>query len=435
MNLMSADVYALSEIVDTARLGSLVRSLDSSYAYVVSDYASFAPTSSDPDYAPRQKLALVYKKNGVSNIMARGLMKSSTSANNNWASGRVPLLVNTTVEKNGASKNISFIVVHGKAGSTQSDYQSLQAGAAELKDTLDAFFSNRNVIILGDFNDDLDQSIYTGNGPNLSSYDPIIRDSVDGDHYRSITLLLSQYGLHSTVGFLDVIDYVLISNELFPSYLRLSASLYNDLDIEAGIADYANTTSDHYPVLTRYFVTGFTESPLPVRLTEFTGNRQNNVVKLTWKTAWEQATREFVVERSATVNQYTAIGKVPAAGNSNGTRTYQLLDQNPQQGTNFYRLVSVDRDGKTEVSNVVRIDFGRNAVVTVWPNPAKNSFTVTTNGTRAQLQIVDMTGKIVRASLLQNTVETISTHGLSKGTYLVRVLSNDQISIVKLVVE
>lgn len=84
---------------------------------------------------------------------------------------------------------------------------------------------------------------------------------------------------------------------------------------------------------------------------------------------------------------------------------------------------------------MVRIDFGQNAVVTVWPNPGKDSFTITTDGARAQLQVVDMAGKIVRAIVLQNTVETISTQGLSKGTYLVRVLSNDQLSVVKLVVE
>lgn len=79
--------------------------------------------------------------------------------------------------------------------------------------------------------------------------------------------------------------------------------------------------------------------------------------------------------------------------------------------------------------------FWPKSAVTVWPNPAKTSFTVSTDGARAQLQLVDIAGKIVRATVLQNPVETISTQGLCKSTYLVRVLSNDQISIVKLVVE
>ncbi len=435
MNAINADVYALSEIVDTARLGNLVRSLDSSYRYVVSDYASLAPTPADPAYATGQKLALVYKTSVVSNVSSRGLLKSSASANGNWASGRVPFLVNTRVSKAGATKDISFLVLHGKAGSTQSDYQSRVAAVAELKDTLDAFFNNRNLIILGDFNDDLDQSIYTGGGPVPSSYDLLVKDSIDADHYKSPTLLFSQYGMNSTADFPDVIDHVVVSNEVFPSYLRLSASLYNDLDMLTDITDFANTTSDHYPVLTRYFLAGVAQSPLPVKLLEFTGTKQGDAVRLSWKTAQEQNSKEFVVERSANGVSYAAIGKVAAAGNSSAERAYQLIDARPQTGANFYRLVSVDQDGKKGTSKVVRVDFGRNTVVTLWPNPARTHFTVTTDGNPAQMQLMDMAGRLVRSAVLVNPVEIISTQGLSKGTYVVRVVNHEKVFVEKLVIE
>jgi hypothetical protein len=45
-----------------------------------------------------------------------------------------------------------------------------------MKDSLDACFSNSNVMILGDYNDDLVSTISTVSGP-VSSWDPILKDS------------------------------------------------------------------------------------------------------------------------------------------------------------------------------------------------------------------------------------------------------------------
>lgn len=437
MTYLNADVYALVEVVDTTRLGRVVRSLDGGYAYVISDYGSSAPTNTDPNWASAQKLALVYKTSVVSNVTARGLLKSSPSANSSWASGRVPFLVNTLVTKNGASKSLSFIVLHGKAGDTQSDFLSRKAGATELKDTLDAQFTNKSVIILGDFNDDFDRSIYTGPGGQISSYDPLIKDSVDADSYKSITLLFSQFGLNSTTNFSDVIDHVVISNEVVPSYLPLSASLFNDIESLTGIANYGTTTSDHYPELSRYFIRELTGAPLPVKLTEFAANKQNSLVKLTWATSQEINTKEFVVERSTDGINFTVLAFVSARGNSSVNSFYGAIDAQPNAGNNFYRLKTVDFDGKSEYSKIVKINFSKAFTVSLSPNPASDFVTVTLANSREplMLQIVDMGGKIVRSTVLTNTVNPVSLSGLSKGLYLVKLIGATESYTEKLVVD
>jgi endonuclease/exonuclease/phosphatase family metal-dependent hydrolase len=435
MDQINADVYALVEIVDTARLGRLVRSLDGGYAYVVSDYSSLASSPADPDYATGQKLALVYKTSVVSNVSARGLMKSSASANSSWASGRVPFLVNTRVMKNGTAKNISFIVVHGKAEASQSDHESRLAGATELKDTLNTYFSNRNIIILGDFNDDLDRSIYTG--ATLSSYDPIIKDSTDGDSYESLTLLFSQFGLNSTADFPDVIDHVVVSNEIALSYLPLSASLFNDVEMITGITDYAGTTSDHYPVLTRYLFEGASEAPLPVKLIEFSAAKQNTAVKLNWATSQEINSKEFVVERSANSVNFETIATVAARGNSSTTTFYQATDVRPVQGNNFYRLRSVDLDGKTELSKILKINFAKAFTVSLTPNPASQYLVV--NLTNRQepitMQLIDASGRLVQQTILLNDVNRISLHNVNKGVYFVKLIATSESYTEKLIVE
>lgn len=248
MDSLQADIYALCEIVDTTRLMNLANSLGG-YAYKVSDYCSNAADPADPDYANGQKLAFIYKTSVVTNVKARGFLKSSTAANSNWASGRVPYLMEADIVNGTASKKYFFLLVHGKAGNTGSDYQRRKDGAKEMKDSLDAQFSNVNVVILGDYNDDIDSTISTGIVPALTSYDDLIKDSTDADSYKAPTMPLSLAGLRSTISNPDVVDHMVVSNELAADVILRSAKLVKD--VETWVSDYGNTTTDHYPVMSR----------------------------------------------------------------------------------------------------------------------------------------------------------------------------------------
>jgi len=146
-------------------------------------------------------------------------------------------------------------VLHGKSGSTASDYTRRLAGAQELKDTLDAQFSTANTFIIGDYNDALNQTISVGSGPQ-SSYQPIVVDSTDADHYKSITLPLAYAGQTTMINFPNVIDNHVISNEVVPFYVLNSAKVRTD--VTTVVPDYitAHNTSDHYPVFSQYSLAG-----------------------------------------------------------------------------------------------------------------------------------------------------------------------------------
>jgi Secretion system C-terminal sorting domain len=259
---LDADIYGLVEIVDTAQTRRLVDSLGKTeYGYFISPFCSSNTTGTGGSWTSGQKLAFIYRKSIFSNVTTRGLMRTSSNAYTNWASGRFPFMLSATVTINGISKNMNFIVIHGKAGSTASDYQRRLAGAQELKDTLDAQFSATNNFILGDFNDALNTSIYTGAG-GVSSYTYIVADSTDADHYKSITLPLGNAGQTSMTDFPNVIDNHIISNELEQYYVPGSAKIRTD--VTTIIPDYitAHNTSDHYPVFSQYNLAGvFTSVP------------------------------------------------------------------------------------------------------------------------------------------------------------------------------
>lgn len=251
MDSLDADIYAFSEVVDINRFKTLIES-SAGYGFIVSDYCSNAANTSSGSYATGQKIAFAYRKSVITNPTARGLLKSSTAANSNWASGRVPFLLQADVVNGTATKKMNFILVHGKSGSTASDHQRRKDGARELKDTLDASFNAANVIILGDYNDDLDSTISEGVSPALTSYDDIVKDSTDADRYKSISMILSNTGHNSMIGYNDFIDHVIISNELEADYINGSARLIRE--VNDWIANYATTTADHIPVLSRYLL-------------------------------------------------------------------------------------------------------------------------------------------------------------------------------------
>jgi len=251
LRYLNADIYGLCEVVDTMRLRRVVDSLGSQYSYRISDYCSLAATPSDADWLGGQKLAFIYNNNIFSNVSFRKFMGSSSQAYTNFASGRFPYLMNANVTINSITRNINFFMLHGKAGSTTTDYNRRQAATIEMKDSLDLRYPSAINLIIGDFNDDFDQTISTGSG-TLSSYDALIKDSTDADHYKSITLPLSYAGQASTLNYNDVIDHQVISNEASVFYVPGSAMIRTD--VVNAVPNYVTTqnTSDHYPVFSQY---------------------------------------------------------------------------------------------------------------------------------------------------------------------------------------
>lgn len=252
MNRLDADIYLFIEVVDVQRFRRMIQSLDG-YGVSISDYCSNATDSLSSNYPSGQKIAYVFRKSLVESVQFRGLLRSSSTAYSNWASGRLPYLMEAKIKNSntfqGFQEPLYLIGLHGKAGDTEQDYLRRKAGAKELKDTLDQQFSKANVMIIGDYNDDLDETISKGIASRLSSYDDIVKDSIDADRYVALSLPLSYAKYNSVIGYQDVVDHVMISNELENRYVKGSTQILEE--IVQWIPEYAITTSDHYPLLLR----------------------------------------------------------------------------------------------------------------------------------------------------------------------------------------
>lgn len=295
-----ADIWALEEVVTKAAFDTLIARLPG-YAGVLANDPSVV---NGPQYYSdfsnmEQKVALVYKTSIATVKSAQIIL----TANDFDFAGRPPMEVKLSVNLNGATEDLVVIVLHMKAGADGDSYARRQNAGAALKSYLDTTYPTQKVIVLGDWNDDVDTSIFSG---NPSPYQNFV---TDGARYIVQTKVLSDAGLSSTVSNPDVIDHHMNTNEVAATYIANSAEIYR---VDAFVPNYGTTTTDHFPVLTRYAFPGTTPT---VTLTSPNGGESlaaGSVKNITWTSSGIANLRlELSVDGGAT---FTAISaSVPAS--------------------------------------------------------------------------------------------------------------------------
>jgi endonuclease/exonuclease/phosphatase family metal-dependent hydrolase len=263
MNKLNADVYVVQEVSDDPSIDELIKQINingKTFDKTISTSWSYSFNAADPNFPP-QKLVVLYntqtttvKKTRVmfkklyDEVRANTVTLSGYPGGNDdsfFSSGRLPYLVQIETNIGGVTKEINLIDLHARAnsGSDISKYNMRKYDAQLLKDSLDVHYPNSNLIILGDYNDDVKASVVT---PNPSSYEAFVTDT---SNYNALTLGISQAGAYSFLSSGGFLDHIIISNELTDEYIPNSIAVY---DPRTDIANYTTTTSDHGPVIARF---------------------------------------------------------------------------------------------------------------------------------------------------------------------------------------
>lgn len=231
------DLWGVEEIVSASDFRTLVAGLDGYEGLLASDPAVVDGASYYGD--SEQKVGIIYKTGVASVQRARVILGSHARE----FAGRPPLEVELRVRIDGVSADLVAIVMHAKAMGTEDAWRRRRRASAALKSYIDDTYPAQRVLVIGDFNDDIDTSITPG---NPSSYQNFVSDT---SAYEFLTRPLSMAGIGSTVSYSDMIDHVLVTDELSTKYIAGTAEVFR---VDEHIRDYGATTSDHYPVLARY---------------------------------------------------------------------------------------------------------------------------------------------------------------------------------------
>ena len=447
---LHADLYALEEVCDEQALDSIVSTMPG-YAVIVGQYGSFSnptiPGGPDP-LNTVQKLAFVYNTAKISMIRTDSLLTlgvnnpldPSTPYYNDWASGRFPymLTANVTLSDNHGGTNtrtIRFIDVHAKANTSPvlTAYSRRADGARALDSLLKAQFPTDDVMVLGDFNDDLNTTITAGVNPPVTSWSSFT--ITDSALYKFPTLPLSPAGQHSDVNFTSVIDNVILSDSMNMFYLPASATVRSD--VATLVANYGTTTTDHYPVFAQYSFTPPGTQPVQPLLV-FTGIKQGNKVLLQWTTSPENDTKLFEVQKSLDGRIFLPIGLVLAKNDADTGASYTFTDPLPLPGTDYYRLKEFTSLGQSTLSNTVSLSFAPPMTVTILPNPAiggsTNLIVANADGPYV-IQIIGARGNVVKQLSGLPTTQSLRVNlNCPPGLYTVVVTTATSIATGKLLV-
>lgn len=177
---------------------------------------------------------------------------------------------------------------------------------------------------------------------------------------------------------------------------------------------------------------------VPLRLVSFGGFLDNNDARLQWITENENGMRMFEVERNFDGASFTSIKQVDAANRSTRTE-YNAVDANitaqSNTGVVYYRLKMIDRNGEISYSRIVKINLGKNAVLSIAPNPVKDQLMLTgfTDNRRYEAVITDVTGKIVISTIVSAVDNTINTAMLEKGMYVLQVRNSGDRNVYRFI--
>ena len=178
---------------------------------------------------------------------------------------------------------------------------------------------------------------------------------------------------------------------------------------------------------------------VPVELTSFNAELNNDVVNLNWTTATEVNNQGFEIQRKSSKSDWATIGFTEGKGTTTEQTNYSFVDDiSAMTQTNlYYRLKQIDFNGDFSYSDVVNVflfpdDY---SLTQNYPNPFNPStlikFSLGKTG-YTTLKLYDVLGKEV-AALVNGELEagphevtfdaSSATGGLPSGTYFYTLTS------------
>jgi hypothetical protein len=179
---------------------------------------------------------------------------------------------------------------------------------------------------------------------------------------------------------------------------------------------------------------------LPVKLISFTAKADGSRSLLEWATAMEQNCDRFDIERSKDGSRFAFLLSERSKGNSFERQDYQVYDNTPMPGWNYYRLKQIDIDGRFVYSAIASVYFGHNSknAISVFPNPVGeqlNLFIAGDHDTSMDCYLMDATGRIIRQQVLNvlkgNNTFTIDVEGIASGNYFLKVGTEFHAKVLK----
>src|SRR5689334_2487894 len=199
---------------------------------------------------------------------------------------------------------------------------------------------------------------------------------------------------------------------------------------------YDPAFSDGGPNFYNWLIQFSNATSLPVIMKDYSVRLENSKVIVDFTTSNESNTDRFILERSATGQQFEVVSQTAAAGYSATSKQYTLIDDQPLAGTSYYRLSLINKDNRQEYFAVKKLNNPNSWAGKVnIPNPARGTLNIYFNlakQERVQIQLFDLNGRLLKEVKKDfyggTSSQSIDVSALAHGSYLVRV-SGESVAI------
>lgn len=241
------DVWGLAEVCDATLFSNLL-----------TDIPTYSGTLST--FSQTQKTALLWKKNMFTLISYANINDASQSDFYNAFAGRYPLEVVLATKDSLTKDTLYFYTIHLKANSGSADqasYDRRKNAADYLKTWLEKNRAGKKILVLGDWNDDVDQSVVKIGNYLVTPFEQFKSDTAKY-FFPSLRLSLNNETSYPNYNPPNMIDHQMTSRQLSDSfYVKNSSGVMKQLKTQ--ISSFLNNTSDHYPVYAQYNLKRYTK--------------------------------------------------------------------------------------------------------------------------------------------------------------------------------
>jgi Secretion system C-terminal sorting domain len=173
---------------------------------------------------------------------------------------------------------------------------------------------------------------------------------------------------------------------------------------------------------------------LPINLISFSGTSNGPLNKILWITAGEQNSAYFDLERSTDGITFSKAATIAAQSNNSSNKNYSYNDTKGVSDVYYYRLKMVDTDGSFKYSAIIRLNNKQRGVISLYPNPAKETVTVSISDTKllhTDLRITDMNGSLVKTVYINNLQQPVDISRMNAGTYIIQLADGNVSKFIK----
>ncbi len=256
-------------------------------------------------------------------------------------------------------------------------------------------------------------------------------DGGDGFYYKTFVSNASSVQYDVTMGAqYNIADINFIVNNSGPALVEFVNGLAGSPAPAINNAIFDNVFSSFNPASASVV--------LPITIKTFSATKDGErTARLDWTSSSEINSDYIGIERSTDGEDWTTIGQVKAAGNSNRDIEYVYYDRSLPMVRSidnifYYRLRLTDFDGQYKYSETRGVNLGRlEGLVSIYPNPATDIINVDLTDMDLHegiihLSVYDNTGKAIISKEVNGAgIEPIQASNMAAGTYNVVVKQGD----------